>query len=59
MMEKNIENRLVKERIERDKRDHRHDIKRKTFTCRNRELWNHRYKKQIDFESVVGKTARL
>ena len=58
-MEKKINDRLVKERIERDRRDQRHDIKRKTFTCRKRELYNQRYKKQIDFESVVGKTARL
>lgn len=29
------------------------------MTCRNRELYNKSMKNQIDFESVIGKTARL
>ena len=59
-MEKNISERLTKDRIHQERRlETRQDISRKTVTCRNRELYNRSMKNQIDFESVIGKTAKL
>ena len=40
-MEKKISDRLVKDRIMRERRENKgSDIKRKTVTCRNREMYN-------------------
>lgn len=48
-MERRINERMLKERVQKKMRVSGQDVKRKTMSCKNRERYNRNFKQAIDY----------